>query len=301
MWSWSRLPYLGRVEPQPTLPALCGDLNTISAWLALDHFATTTPQSLSQPRSIDTPIDVIALFGNQVVATLTAACQLAQVHPRASLLFSGGFGHSTHFLFENLCASDLAPLVRDGSLAPLMGEAAMCSIVAQRAFSISPSRIAVENQSTNGGENARFSIRMLLREGLAGATVLLIQDPLMQRRSVLTWIHEASAKSPQPEIQAIEVARFGIPFRVLSHAAFVPRVEPGPHGLPQLIAAQSRATWTINRYIGLLLGEVARLHDDENGYGPCGKNFLAHVDIPAEVWASYQRVLASPLREFAAR
>lgn len=41
--------------------------------------------------------------------------------------------------------------------------------------------------------------------------------------------------------------------------------------------------WEINRYISLLLGEIPRLSDDENGYGPNGKGFIAHVDVPTEV------------------
>lgn len=41
--------------------------------------------------------------------------------------------------------------------------------------------------------------------------------------------------------------------------------------------------WDIDRYISLLMGEIPRLTDDENGYGPNGKNFIAHVDIPSEV------------------
>ena len=39
----------------------------------------------------------------------------------------------------------------------------------------------------------------------------------------------------------------------------------------------------MNRYITLLMGEIPRLSDTENGYGPEGKNYLAHVDIPEEV------------------
>ena len=41
--------------------------------------------------------------------------------------------------------------------------------------------------------------------------------------------------------------------------------------------------WDIDRYISLLLGEIPRLTDDANGYGPKGKNYLAHVDIPRDV------------------
>ena len=33
----------------------------------------------------------------------------------------------------------------------------------------------------------------------------------------------------------------------------------------------------------LRMGEILRLSDDEDGYGPNGKGFIAHVEIPMEV------------------
>ena len=41
--------------------------------------------------------------------------------------------------------------------------------------------------------------------------------------------------------------------------------------------------WDIKHYITLLMGEIPRLTDDKDGYGPNGKNYIAHVDIPYEV------------------
>lgn len=41
--------------------------------------------------------------------------------------------------------------------------------------------------------------------------------------------------------------------------------------------------WDKDRYIELLMGEIPRLKDDSEGYGPHGRNFIAHVDIPVEV------------------
>jgi len=254
--------------------ALCRDLNTIADWLAFDDPAPNG-------------FNVIVLLGNQVIRALTHACQLAQTHQRATLLFSGGFGHATRFLYENLATSRYSSQIRDRQLTPYMGEAELYAVIAQRVFSIPSSRIRVEAQSTNGGENARFSLHLLQQEGLAGAPTLLLQDPLMQRRSVLTW--------------AAEAERAGIYSAVLSRAAFVPRVDPSPDNLPQLIAAHAAGTWTFPRYLGMLFGEIARLRDDENGYGPRGKNFLPHVDIPVGVWDSYQRLLVSPLASLAAR
>jgi len=41
--------------------------------------------------------------------------------------------------------------------------------------------------------------------------------------------------------------------------------------------------WEMERYISLLMGEIPRLTDNEEGYGPLGKNYIVHVDIPQDV------------------
>ena len=41
--------------------------------------------------------------------------------------------------------------------------------------------------------------------------------------------------------------------------------------------------WELDRYVGLLMGEVPRLTDDPEGYGPAGRGFIAHVDVPEAV------------------
>lgn len=48
--------------------------------------------------------------------------------------------------------------------------------------------------------------------------------------------------------------------------------------------------WDINRYISLLMGEIPRLSDDVNGYGPKGKDFIAHVEIPQEVRGAFDEL-----------
>ena len=50
--------------------------------------------------------------------------------------------------------------------------------------------------------------------------------------------------------------------------------------------------WDIDRYVNLLMGEIPRLKDDENGYGPKGKNFIAHVDIPETVYDAFEQLQA---------
>lgn len=40
-----------------------------------------------------------------------------------------------------------------------------------------------------------------------------------------------------------------------------------------------------------ILGEIPRLRDDESGYGPRGKGFITHVDIPNEIEQAFQALI----------
>lgn len=48
--------------------------------------------------------------------------------------------------------------------------------------------------------------------------------------------------------------------------------------------------WKVERYVNLLMGEIPRLTDNENGYGPNGKNFIAHVEIPENVKNAFEEL-----------
>lgn len=56
--------------------------------------------------------------------------------------------------------------------------------------------------------------------------------------------------------------------------------------------------WPKEYFYALVLGEMERLHDDENGYGPKGKDFIPHIDISEEVWSSYTRIKQSIKTDF---
>lgn len=58
--------------------------------------------------------------------------------------------------------------------------------------------------------------------------------------------------------------------------------------------------WDMDRYVSLLMGEIPRLSDDENGYGLKGKDFIAHVEIPKEVRTAFEelhKVYSEAVRE----
>ena len=46
--------------------------------------------------------------------------------------------------------------------------------------------------------------------------------------------------------------------------------------------------WDMDRYVELLMGDAQRLQDTPDGYGPKGKNFIAHVNMPFEVKEAFR-------------
>lgn len=55
----------------------------------------------------------------------------------------------------------------------------------------------------------------------------------------------------------------------------------------------------MNRYLELVMGEIPRIRDDQNGYGPKGRDIIPHVNIPAEVEQAYSRLCdAIPNRRY---
>ena len=117
----------------------------------------------------------------------------------------------------------------------------------------------VEPRSRNCGENVVLAREVVLGAGLQPRTVALVQDPTMQRRM------DAVFRLVWPEATAVN--------------------RPGlRHG---------RYAWPHDRWVALVMGEVPRLRDDAQGYGPNGAGFQAHVDVPPEVEAAYAALLAA--------
>lgn len=120
--------------------------------------------------------------------------------------------------------------------------------------------VLLEVESTNCGNNVSLAEQVARRHGLRPRTVALVQDPTMQRRMDARFRHCWS----------------------LGPATAVNR--PGP---------DSRDAWPWHRWVALVLGEVPRLRDDAHGYGPRGRGFIAHVDVPEEVETAYAALVAA--------
>jgi hypothetical protein len=80
--------------------------------------------------------------------------------------------------------------------------------------------------------------------------------------------------------------------RLTSWPTFVPKVrlEGGKLVYDESVGIEASRLWRLPRFLGLLMGEIPRLRDDKEGYGPRGKGFIVHVDIPDEVEEAWRRV-----------
>jgi hypothetical protein len=131
----------------------------------------------------------------------------------------------------------------------------------------------LETHSTNCGNNVTFCLDLWQAHGLAPRSVILIQDASMQRR-----------------MEAVFRKYLGSTL-LLNYAAYSARVAV-QNGNLCFAGPPIAGMWEMERYLTLLLGEIPRLTDDANGYGPNGKNFLAHVEVPGSVRAAFVRLKA---------
>ena len=201
--------------------------------------------------------EVLVLLGSALPCAAQYAAKLNREKQFWHFVISGGVGHSTALLRQAVRSlPDYAGLEVEGR-----AEAEIFADILRR--SGGPCRMLIEGESTNCGDNAVRTRALLERRGLRPRTIALIQDPTMQRRSA------ASFARVFPEARIFCAP----PFR------------PSPDSAPLYGSRE--------RLIQLALGEIPRLRDDEQGYGPRGRGYIVHVDIPEEVERAWERLAAA--------
>ena len=243
------------------------DLNVVARYLAQRELADLSSEHLRKACGRDRA-DVIVLVGSSL---LQAAETVADAWARRAadvLLIAGGEGHSTDDLRHRV-RSRYPDIDVDGR-----PEAAILADVLTDGLGLGHDDVLLETASTNCGENAAMAREVLTAHGIQPETLVVVQDPLMQRRTMATFE---------------KAWRDALPVRFLSCPPFVPAV--AVRGDELIFSEPSAPAWTMRRFLSLLMGEIPRLRDDERGYGPRGRGFIVHVDIPEEVEAAYDRLL----------
>ncbi len=199
--------------------------------------------------------DVGVLFGGSIVHGGDVFARMMRGNLARRYMIVGGAGHTTESLrgqFKAVCPE----MEVEGR-----SEAECFAGYLRLKYGLTADYL--ETRSTNCGNNITFCLDLLRKNGVALSSIIFVQDASMQRRM------DAGFRKYLPgDVQLINYAAY--------EAEAV--VKDGTLQFAEDILGM----WDMNRYISLLLGEIPRLRDDAQGYGPNGKGFIAHVDIPLE-------------------
>lgn len=257
---------------------LADDVNVISTFVS--HEQVQINSDTQEPQHYDAIVlCVSAIF--HCAEALFHALQQRGSDLTSTVVLCGGIGHSTPHLY-----SAVAKNVRYAHLAGQINglpEAQVMEKILDACFSgdkvrDSGVKVLVEDKSTNCGANATETRKLLQKHGLqtSGSKILIIQDPTMSLRTKMSF---------EKAFEGDEVVFEACP-------TFVPKVTEleGKLRFEEGEGVTEGELWDMDRFLGLILGEIVRLKDDETGYGPRGKGFIGHVDVPDEVLEAYVRL-----------
>ncbi|MEX2415521.1 MAG: ElyC/SanA/YdcF family protein [Paenibacillaceae bacterium] len=248
------------------------DLNQISAFLALRDIPQLTREELSSCYGID-QADLLLVLGSSVISTIEIAAKAIEAGLAKELMIIGGRGHSTSYLVEALQQSPSYKAIPTEH----RSEAEILLEIAVRSAKLQRDDILLETESTHCGNNASYAWEKLVSLERNPRSILIMQDPTMQLRSYASFKRVWQAAGV--ECQWINFAVFVPNFRVNNEHLHIEE-----HDLIQ-------HAWDVDRLVSLIMGEIPRLRDDENGYGPRGRGFIEHVDIPEHIEEAYKRLL----------
>ena len=238
--------------------------NRIAAYLARRDVDGLSAASMHTRTGADR-VDLLILLGSAIPATAVLAARAYRAGLVRRILISGGRGHSTAYLVENMAHPRYRPWLKGASDKP---EAAILAPILYR-HGVPGEDVLLESESLHCGDNAAKSLEVVNQTGVGADTVLLVQDPAMQRRS-----HAAFEKVWE-----------GRGARFISYAPFIPQAayDGDGDGWKLCIPEDMVPAWAWGRFLELILGEIPRLRDDREGYGPRGKGFIVHVDMPEQI------------------
>lgn len=244
---------------------VCRDMNLLAAFLGARSVDALTQASL-HGRYGFARADVMALFGGTILAGVDVLAGAMENDVARRYVIVGGRGHTTEALREAARA-----LVPGLDVAPDASEAELLDACLAVRHGLHADLL--ETTSTDCGSNVVRLRELLAREGVACDSIVLAQDATMQARMA------AVARKEMPGVEPISFATYRVRMVERDGAAVV---DDPPLGM-----------WEPRRYLSLLMGEIPRLTDDEGGYGPRGRGFLAHVDVPPVVRDAWEELRAA--------
>lgn len=208
--------------------------------------------------------DVMVLFGGSIMCGGDVLAKAMQNHIAKKYVIAGGAGHTTETLRVRI--HEEFPTIETNGLP----EAEVFAKYLKYRYGLQADFL--ECKSTNCGNNITYLLDLLKENGVDFSSIILAQDSTMQYR-----MEAGLRKYVGNDVQIVNYAAYSAKV-VVENAALA-------------YEQKIRGMWDMERYISLLMGEIPRLSDDENGYGPKVKGFIAHVDIPSSVRNAFEELL----------
>ena len=186
------------------------------------------------------PADVILVLCSHDLSVAARGAELWLQGLAPHLVYSGGLGAITSRLWNEPEADQFA------RIAVGMG--------------VPAEHILIENQSTNTGENVRFTRRLLEERGIDPERLILVQKPYMERRAYATF-HKV-----WPGRQVIVTS---------PQASF-----------DDYLARYSNGALSADEVVSIMVGDLQRIRLYPR------KGFQIEQDIPAEVWDAYEQLVS---------
>lgn len=205
--------------------------------------------------------DVMVLFGGSILCGGDILAHAMKKGIAKKYIIVGGAGHTTETL--RLKMHEEFPDIETAGLP----EAKIFEAYIEHRYGLKADFL--ECNSTNCGNNITYLLELLKENNISFNSIILAQDASMQHR-----MEAGLRKYVAEDVTIINYAIYRAHVIVRdSELAFEEEIW---------------GMWDMDRYITLLMGEIPRLSDNADGYGPKGKGFIAHVDIHKEVENAFE-------------
>ncbi len=238
---------------------LINSVNCLGKFLGKRDIESLSKEELQNKYGVE-KADVFVLFGGSILCGADVLAQAIQNNIADTYIIVGGAGHTTENL-RNRIHSECPDIITAD-----LEEAVILNEYIKKKYEVEADYL--ETKSTNCGNNITYLMDLIKENDIKAEHIIICQDATMQYR-----MEAVLRKYVDDGVTIINYAAYQADLILKDdQLSFLEEI----HGM-----------WDVDRYINLLMGEIPRLRDDENGYGPRGSDYLVHVDIPEEVKISF--------------
>lgn len=241
---------------------IASKVNILSEFLAKRDIPALSSEELKKKYGIE-QVDLLILFGGSILHGCDLAAKAFKQGIAKKMMIVGGEGHTTDTLRGIIHSKCPEFETKDKA------ESDIISYYIKKKYGIDG--CLIERESTNCGNNISNALKVIEENNLTPKHIFILQDSSMQLRM------DAGFKKmcTNNDIQIINFAAYKI--KVVAKQNMLCFEDNNIEGL-----------WNIEHFINLQMSEIPRLSDTEEGYGPKGKNYIAHIDIPFEVQEAFK-------------